>query len=52
MTHRRHLFLLTLLLGTLCANAQDTDPQSDTWVCVDELGRNVASSDEGEPYRH
>ena len=47
MTHRRHLFLLTLLLGTLCANAQDTDPQSDTWVCVDELGRNVASSDEG-----
>ena len=41
------LTLLGLLPALLPLAAQDYDPQSDTWVCVDELGRNVASSDEG-----
>ncbi|MCR4920784.1 MAG: hypothetical protein K5945_03630 [Bacteroidaceae bacterium] len=45
----RHLplFLLGILFSPLICLAQDFDPQSDTWVCVDELGRNVATSDEG-----
>ncbi len=38
---------ILLLLLSLPAKAQTFDPQSDTWVCVDELGRNVASSDDG-----
>ncbi len=48
MTHKHlPLLLLSFLLTPVFCLAQDFDPQCDTWVCVDDLGRNVASSDEG-----
>ena len=46
MTHRL-LILAVFLAGTLRSAAQTNAPQSDTWVCTDDLGRVVASSDEG-----
>ena len=41
------LTLLCLLSMLTLANAQTWETYPDTWVSVDELGRNVASSDAG-----
>ena len=38
---------LSLLLVTSTLKAQTWETYPDTWVAVDELGRNVAQSDEG-----
>lgn len=45
---KKNLAILCCLLCSLTSlHSQDYDPGSDTWVCVDDLGRNVASSDKG-----
>lgn len=49
MNKRRYTFLTLLgLLSILTpVKAQTWETYPDTWVAVDELGRNVASSDAG-----
>jgi hypothetical protein len=40
-------FISIALCVALGANAVNVEPQSDTWVAVDALGRNVATADSG-----